>query len=982
MRVRPAVAALLAALAASLLAQGGRAADDARSAKPAPASNGACVTCHVGIEEMHPWAPVTCVTCHGGNADATSKDAAHVPRGQRAPGDERVLGPSFDLEYGRFVDPGSLRAAPTSCGPCHARAVADVTHSLHATTAGHLGDGLYENGVVSEKSPRLAVFDVRDDPPPGVKRPKEALAGLKQIDGFQGSGDRGKASTHFTDLPRKNCMQCHLWSRGRAVRGRAGMDGDYRGEGCGACHVPYADDGLSTTRDPTVDKFEPGHPKKHEMVRFPDVDACARCHYGDASIGLSYRGLAQPVPGMPQTPDAPGLHRKRLNGVYYIDDPASTPADVHHFRGMHCVDCHTRNDVMGDGFLYGRMEDAVETTCEGCHGTHDEYATGLTRRGTKIPNLVKKGTAERPEFFLEGRIDGKQHRVKQSRDVVRPGGKDFNQQAALAMTDDHRRLECYACHSGWNPNFFGFHFDRNEQFTQLDLLSGQRTEGRVTTQEKVFSTFKSFYLGWNSHGRVAPYMVGFSTMATVHDEKGELVLDQALPVTRAGLSGMTMIHHQTHTTTARARHCVECHRAPATFGRGSSNFRIMRSFIATGGDTGVRLLSLDRKAPGDTALLSALPVNRVRAMATVCNRVTGRCEWVYAASPQDGLVVCDVSSPGFPRVVATLRDGASDPQALVAAASKLYLADGADGVAVFDVSTPSKPRQIARVAEVPAYGLWLDGSTLHVAAGARGLAAIDVSDPKAPVVVSPGSDLSGESTNPVFATRVAVLFQYSRPNQNVIEAPRTTPRALAVVGTRDAAVWLVDVTEPAKPVVLAPARGTKIQPVNVHDVALSTIYALGSEGGAIPTEERDYAFVLFEEGQSRLILLDVTDAAQPKFAGTVGLRAQTRSIRVARVYNPPFLQTFVVATGQAGTQIVDVSKPDDPKVVASINQPLGGYVLDLEEFPLDKTVDADGKPIMDVSHEGARWLDRAEFERVLGVPTFWSSGFAPGGTKR
>jgi len=981
MRSRPAAAALAAALAASLFAPGGRA-EDAKP-KAARADNGACVACHVGIEEMHPWAPVSCVACHGGNADATTKEAAHVAKTLRAPGDERVLGPQFDVEHGRFVDPGSLRAAALSCGPCHAKAVHDATHSLHATTAGHLGDGLYENGVVAEKSPRFSVFDVRDDPPTDVPRPKEALAGLRQIEGFQASGDREKAATHFTDLPRKNCMQCHLWSRGRAVRGRAGMDGDYRGEGCGACHVPYADDGLSTSRDPTIDKYEPGHPKKHEMVRFPDVDACARCHYGDASIGLNFRGLAQPVPGMPQTPDAPGLHRKRLNGVYYIDDPAATPPDVHHFRGMHCVDCHTRNDVMGDGFLYGRMEDAVEITCEGCHGTNDTYATGLTRRGQKIPNLARRGTTDRPEFFLEGRIDGKQHRVKQSRDVVRPGAKDFNQAAALAMTGDHARLECYACHSGWSPDFFGFHFDRNEQFTQLDLLSGQRTQGRVTTQEKVFSTFKSFYLGWNSHGRVAPYMVGFSTMASIHDEKGQLVLDQALPVTRAGLSGMTMIHHQTHTTTARARQCVECHRAPATFGRGSANFRLMRDFVATVGETGVRLLSFDRKKPDDTALLSALPVRKARAVAFVSNRVTGRCEWAYVASPEDGLVVCDVSSPGFPRIAAARDDACKDPQALVAAASKLYLADGDGGLAVFDVSTPAKPKQIARLADLPAYGLWLDGTTLFVAAGARGLAAVDVRDPKAPRVLSPGFNLSGEETNPVFAVRVAVLFQYSRPNQNAVEAPRTTPRALAIVGTRDAAAWLVDVTEPASPIVLAPSRGTAIHKITVHDVALSTIYALGSEGGAIPTDERDYAFVLYDEGASHLLLLDVTDAGGPKFAGAVDLRAGTRAIRVARVYNPPFLQTFVIATGKAGAQIIDVSKPDKPTVVASLKEPQNGYALDLEEFPLDRTVDADGRQIMDVSHEGARWLDREEFERVLGVPAFWpTSVAAPGGTKK
>lgn len=967
--------ALLATLAVALSGLDAR--EDAVAS-----GDGSCAVCHAGIEEMHPWSRVTCVQCHGGDATAATKEAAHVAPGRHAPGDERVLGVSFELEATRFRDPGNLRVAAQSCGPCHAKAIHDVTHSLHGTTSGHLGDGLYENGVVAERHPRVGIFDVKDDLPPGTPRPKEAVASLRQIDAFQAAGDPDKVSTHFSDLPRKACMQCHLWSRGRAVRGRAGMDGDYRGEGCGACHTPYADDGLSTSRDATIDKYEPGHPRRHEMVRFPTTETCTRCHYGDASIGLSFRGLAQPVPGMPQTPDAPGLHRKRMNGVYYIADPAATPPDVHHQKGMHCVDCHTRNDVMGDGFLYTRMEDAVEIACETCHGDAQGYATGVTRRGTKLPNLVRRGGADAPEFVLVGRIDGKEHRVKQARDVVRPGSRDFNANAALAMTGDHARLACYACHSGWNPNFFGFHFDRNEQFTQLDILSGQRTAGRVTTQEKVFSTFKSFYLGWNSHGRIAPYMVGFSTMATVHDEKGGLRLDQALPVTRAGLSGMTMIHHQTHTTTARARECVECHRAPATFGRGSANFRLMRDFIATGGDQGVRLLSFSRKTPGDTALLSALPVPQVRAVAMTSHRATGRCEWVYAVSPEEGLVVCDVSSPGFPRVAAREATPLRDPQAVLAAGSRVFVADGEGGVLVYDVSAPSRPRLAARVADVPAYGLWLDGDTLHVAAGGRGLAAIDVADPKAPRIVNPGFDLNGEDTASVFATRIAVLFQYSRPNAFALEAPRTTPRALALVGTRDAAVWLVDVTEPDAPLVLAPHGAARASRVPVLDVALGTIYELGSEGGAIPTDERDYAFVLFLEGSPRLLLVDVTDPAASKFKGVADLRAGTRAIRVARVYNPPFLQTFVVATGAAGTQVVDVSKPDKPVVVANLNAPLGAFALDLEEFPLDRTVDADGKPVMDVSHEGARWLDASEFARVLGVPRFRRPGVPAGGSKK
>lgn len=926
--------------------------------------NGTCVICHDGIEEMHPFAPVTCVQCHGGDPTANELEDAHVPQRTSFPGDERVLGRNFDPDYLRFLDPGNLRIAAQSCGPCHPEAVYDVEHSLHASTAGHLGDGLYENGVVRERHPEVSVFSVSDDRSTEEERPPGAVGRLRQIRGFRFSGDDDVAR-HFTDLPRKACMQCHLWSRGRAVRGRAGLDGDYRGEGCSACHVPYADDGLSLSRDPTVDKYEPGHPREHRMVRFPTTDTCVRCHYGDASIGLSFRGLAQPVPGMPQSPDAPGLHRKRLNGVYYIDDAAATPADVHHQAGMHCVDCHTRGDVMGDGFLYKRMEDAVEIRCETCHGTPDAYATGETKRGNRLPHL------ERTEegVFLRSRVTGERHRVKQARDVVRPGSSDYNREAAMAMTADHGRLECYACHSGWNPNFFGFHFDRNEAFTQLDLLSGQRTEGRVTTQEKVFSTFKSFYLGWNSHGRIAPYMVGFSSMASVHDEEGRLVLDQALPVTTAGLSGMTMIHHQTHTTTARARKCVECHRAPSTFGRGSVNFRLARDFLVTGGDRGLRALSFDRKSPGDTAPLATLPIAGIRALALDRDRLTGHARRVYTATSDGKLVVANFELAGFPTVDEEHAETLTDPRHMVVRGRRLFVADGAGGLRVFDLERPDEPKLVAHLADLPAYDLFLDGTTLFVAAGRRGVVVLELPRDEEPAVVLDGFDVNGADTAPNTVATLDVLFQYSRPNPEQLEEQRTPARRLLAVGTTDDGAWIIDATEPRKPRTLAKLPLPGGPRVGVADVALATVYELGSDGGAIPTRERDHVVAVTP---GRISMVDVTDPRRPTLRSGQTTVGAPRDLELLRVYNPPFLQTFAVVAGAEQLVIHDLGAPDQVSRVAALTNAPGTYDVEMEFFPLDRTVDADGRPIMDVSHEDARWLDEQEFRRVMGVPRFWN----------
>jgi hypothetical protein len=193
-----------------------------------------------------------------------------------------------------------LRVAATTCGPCHEQDVQHVLTSLHGTTAGHLSDGFYEAGLVEKKGSRFGIFAV----PSSAARPGD-ITQLEAIPAFDDRRPRDELAGHYADLARKECMQCHLWSEGRAVRGRVGFDGDYRGDGCAACHVEYARDGLSESADRALSKTEPGHPRTHAMTAVPTTDACTACHYGDASIGLHFRGLSQLPPGAPGGPDIP-----------------------------------------------------------------------------------------------------------------------------------------------------------------------------------------------------------------------------------------------------------------------------------------------------------------------------------------------------------------------------------------------------------------------------------------------------------------------------------------------------------------------------------------------------------------------------------------------------------------------------------------------------------------------------------------------------
>ncbi|HET7114733.1 MAG TPA: hypothetical protein VFI57_13895, partial [Pyrinomonadaceae bacterium] len=157
--------------------------------------------------------------------------------------------------------------------------------------------------------------------------------------------------------------------------------------------------------------------------------------------------------------------------------------DIHLERGMHCVDCHFRQDSHGDGNLYNEPRAAIEIACEDCHGTIQRkatlftsgpaaaYATGaaaerrktqnqplagqdLTRirvrdeSGARIP-LFQRVTRDRKRKDAAGRdvdlktgdimqnsmvVPGRWWRVPQTLDTVTQGSRDYNEKSRYAKT--------------------------------------------------------------------------------------------------------------------------------------------------------------------------------------------------------------------------------------------------------------------------------------------------------------------------------------------------------------------------------------------------------------------------------------------------------------------------------------------------------------------------------------------------------------------
>lgn len=164
-------------------------------------------------------------------------------------------------------------------------------------------------------------------------------------------------------------------------------------------------------------------------------------------------------------------------------DKAVHLKDIHLEKGMHCADCHFRQDTHGNGNLYNEPRAAIEITCADCHGTIRQRASLVTSgpaagqglingkvisnptgrdlgkrselstrdaRGREIA-VFQRATPERPiskknedgttvefkngEIIQNSTVEfGKWWRVSQTLDSITPGTEDYNEQSRYAKT--------------------------------------------------------------------------------------------------------------------------------------------------------------------------------------------------------------------------------------------------------------------------------------------------------------------------------------------------------------------------------------------------------------------------------------------------------------------------------------------------------------------------------------------------------------------
>jgi hypothetical protein len=452
-----------------------------------------CLSCHTKekLDGAHDSLVVGCSPCHLGNALAIDKHKAHE---------------------GMVLNPGDLRVAHKTCGVegCHPTDIHKVKNSLMATNRGILATLLYYWG---ERDTQDA--DIR-------------------VEQLLTSGETSLALDYY----RKLCATCHLWKQKNDLPG-APLFFNEKGGGCSACHYVAAEgvtrstvtrenEGAATAG---IDGEKP--PKPHPLVvkRVPEEN-CIRCHNRSGRIGLSYTGIFEAEGyGTPYEQGRPSSNRLAGDRFYLEIAP-----DVHHLKKMACIDCHTRDEVMGDGTSYAHYEEQLEITCQSCHSANP----GTTRKGKPVNNISKKGG----KFLLTGKIDGKERPLNLPKEDV-------------CISPVHKRVSCEACHSTWVPQCYGCHVKRDKRETHLDKLTLKETPGWWEEGRSYIRYEKPMLAVWGDE--VVVVTPGCQDIVTLIDEQGRH---------EGGFNRFTMAAINPHTIQAKGRGCKDCHASPKTIGLG------------------------------------------------------------------------------------------------------------------------------------------------------------------------------------------------------------------------------------------------------------------------------------------------------------------------------------------------------------------------------------------------------------------------------
>ncbi len=352
------------------------------------------------------------------------------------------------------------------------------------------------------------------------------------------------ADTHLKNL----CFKCHL---GYEKKHYAVTDENSRGGGCLACHLTY----LNDTKPDINDNI---HPNLNLNI---GNDKCFGCHSRSNRISTNYEGWYETLYTAEEVKDSSGYRILQDGRVFgFAGD------DVHHKAGLLCIDCHTSQEVMGDGTAYKHQTEALKIQCKDCHTTTEYNTAGFesfseieaidySLRKYKHPSanfiitekdsipLINTYVDANDQAYLVGKIDQSSHSIKRS----------------CEQDKVHQNLDCNMCHTSWAPSCIGCHTSYN---SQIQLTNGKKGKWKEMLGE--FGYAKPV-MGVNTKEKIiTPAIPGMimtldkTAFTGEHIGKDSIFLRLFAPV-------------GAHTTVKESRSCESCHTNSEALGYGKGS---------------------------------------------------------------------------------------------------------------------------------------------------------------------------------------------------------------------------------------------------------------------------------------------------------------------------------------------------------------------------------------------------------------------------
>ncbi len=269
--------------------------------------------------------------------------------------------------------------------------------------------------------------------------------------------------------------------------------------------------------------------------------------------------------------------------------------DIHLQKGMHCADCHFAQDSHGDGNLYGETRNAVEIDCIDCHGTINKKATLRTSaqaapKGGNNLELLRTESGQRRFYWQNNKlyqrsgVDPKQEpwEVVQVIDTITPGNEHYSEASRLAKTiqkdgatwgpaetDDAKlahansKMTCYTCHSSWTTSCFGCHLPMYAN-AKKPMLHNEGLTTRNWTSYNFEVLRDDIYMlgvdGTATGHRIAPTRSTCAVVVSSQNANRDWLYYQQQTISAEGYSGFGFSPYFPHTVRAKeTKVCTDCH---------------------------------------------------------------------------------------------------------------------------------------------------------------------------------------------------------------------------------------------------------------------------------------------------------------------------------------------------------------------------------------------------------------------------------------